>query len=128
MNLTHTCIVTENVERLCSFYQDLLQIEPQIYGEDYVEFITERGILSLYSLTGQELLAPGSITPASNHSVMLAFQVDDVDKEYQRLQEMKIEWVKSLTTQPWGERFTYFRDPDGNLISFYSLVQSPPSS
>ena len=128
MNLTHTCIVTENVELLGSFYQDVLRIEPQTYGEDYVEFTTERGILSLYSLTGQERLAPDSITPASNHSVMLEFQVDDVDKEYERLQEMEIEWVKSLTTQPWGNRSTYFRDPDGNLVSFYSRVQIPLSS
>ena len=128
MKLTHTCIVTENMERLGSFYQDLLQIEPQTYGEDYMEFTTERGILSLYSLTGQECLAPGSITPASNHSVILEFQVGDVDKEYERLQEMEIEWVKPLTTQPWGNRSTYFRDPDGNLVSFYSCVQIPSSS
>jgi len=125
LNFTTTCIVTQNVARLLSFYQGVLQIEPRTYGEDYAEFTTERGTLSLYSLAAQERLAPGSITSASNRSVMLEFQVDDVDKEYERLQKMEIEWVKPLTTQPWGNRSTYFRDPDGNLVNFYSRVQAP---
>jgi len=30
--------------------------------------------------------------------------------------------VKPPTTQPWGNRSIYFRDPDGNLINFYSRV------
>jgi catechol 2,3-dioxygenase-like lactoylglutathione lyase family enzyme len=29
-------------------------------------------------------------------------------------------WVKPPTTQPWGTRSLYFRDPDGNLIDFYA--------
>ena len=122
MKFTHSSIITENVERLLSFYRDVLQIEPQTYGENYAEFITEDGILSLCSLTTQESLAPGSIKPASNHNVMFEFQVDDVDKEYKRLLELEIEWVKPLTIQPWGNRSTYFRDLDGNLLSFYSRV------
>jgi catechol 2,3-dioxygenase-like lactoylglutathione lyase family enzyme len=122
MKFTHGCIVTDNVGRLLSFYRDILQIEPQTYGEDYVEFVTGGATLSLYSLAGQERLAPGSIKPASNRSAMFEFQVDDVDKEYERLQEMDIEWIKPPTTQPWGNRSIYFRDPDGNLINFYTTI------
>jgi catechol 2,3-dioxygenase-like lactoylglutathione lyase family enzyme len=29
-------------------------------------------------------------------------------------------WAKPPTTQPWGTRFIYFRDPDGNLVDFYT--------
>jgi len=122
MKLTHSCIITQNIERLKEFYADVLHIEPQAYGEDYVEFPTECGTLSLYSLAAHELLAPGSVHAASNRSVELEFQVDDVDKEYRRLQHMDIEWVKPPTTQSWGNRSIYFRDPDGNLINFYSRV------
>lgn len=122
MKLTHSCIITQSIERLQEFYADVLRIEPQAYGEYYVEFPTECGTLSLYSLVAHEQLAPGSARAASNRSVELEFQVDDVDKEYVRLQHMDIEWVKLPTTQSWGGRSIYFRDPDGNLINFYSRV------
>ncbi len=119
MKLTHTSIITEDVGRLRSFYQAVLQIEPRGEGA-YVEFRTETGALSLFSLEGQETLAPGSMRGASNKTVMLEFHVDDVDKEYERLKQMSIEWVKPPTTQQWGNRSIYFRDPDGNLLNLYT--------
>jgi catechol 2,3-dioxygenase-like lactoylglutathione lyase family enzyme len=124
MKLTHSCIITENIERLREFYEGVLQIEPQTYGDSYVEFPTECGTLSLFSLTAHEELAPGSARSAANRSLELEFQVADVDEEYERLQEMEIEWVKPPTTQAWGNRSIYFRDPDGNLINFYSRVSN----
>lgn len=122
MKLTTSCIVTENVARLLTFYRDVLQIEPQTYGEDYVEFPTECGTLSLFSAEAHERLAPGSIRPAANKSVILEFQVDDVDSEYKRLQQMEIEWVRLPTTEPWGNRTIYFRDPEGNLVELFCDV------
>jgi catechol 2,3-dioxygenase-like lactoylglutathione lyase family enzyme len=53
---------------------------------------------------------------------MLEFRVADVDEQYARLQRLDIEWVKPPSTQPWGNRSIYFRDPDGNLINVYSRV------
>jgi uncharacterized glyoxalase superfamily protein PhnB len=69
-------------------------------------------------------LAPKSASPASNRSVILEFQVDDVDSEYERLRGVGFEWVKPPTTQPWGNRSIYFRDPDGNLVNFYTRVKT----
>ena len=122
MKLTNSCIVTENVKQLGLFYRDVLQIEPQIYGEDYIEFPTECGTLSLYNAEAYERMAPGAIHPAANKSVILEFQVDDVDREYARLQKMEIEWVRLPTTESWGNRTIYFRDPEGNLVELYCPV------
>jgi len=124
MKLTHSCIITENIERLREFYEGVLQIEPQTYGDSYVEFPTECGTLSLFSLAAHEELAPDSARSAANQSLELEFQVPDVDEEYDRLQEMEAEWVKPPTTQAWGNRSIYFRDPDGNLINFYGRVSN----
>lgn len=122
MRLTHVFIITDNIERMLSFYRDVLLIEPQPDSGNYVEFVTEGTTLSLGTVALQESLAPGSAKPASNHSTMFEIQVDDVDKEYERLQKMDIKWVKPPTTQPWGNRSIYFRDPDGNLLNFYTRV------
>ena len=122
MKLTHTCIVTDDVTRLTASYRDVLQTQPQAFSDDYVEFQTEGGILSIFSRMSQDRLAPGSARAGANRSVMLEFMVDDVDREYARLQTLVVEWVKPPTTQPWGNHSIYFRDPDGNLINFYSRV------
>jgi uncharacterized glyoxalase superfamily protein PhnB len=92
--------------------------------ERIIEFNTEQGNLSIYSADMLNELTPDSAFPASNRSVILEFMVDDVDAEYERLQEVAVEWVKPPTTQPWGNRSIYFRDLDGNLVNFYMQVNS----
>jgi hypothetical protein len=34
-----------------------------------------------------------------------------------------MEFVKPLQTHPWGARSFRFREPDGNLVDFYSNVK-----
>ena len=53
----------------------------------------------------------------------LDFQVEDVDRERARLRELVSDFVLEPTNQPWGNRSMLFRDPDGNLINFFT----PPS-
>lgn len=122
MRLTHSCIVTEDVPRLREFYVRVLRLAPQDYGDEYVEFPTERGTLAIFARGAQERLAPGSTKVSSNRSMLLEFEVDDVDAEYKRLESLDVECVKPPTTQPWGNRSIYFRDPDGDLVNFYTRV------
>jgi uncharacterized glyoxalase superfamily protein PhnB len=77
-------------------------------------------VLAIFSAAAQEKYIPGSAEAAHNKSVILEFQVADVDREYVRLNGLVKTWVKPPTTQPWGTRSIYFRDPDGNLIDFYT--------
>ena len=117
-----TCLITSNIKALTTFYVQVLQIEPRKIGEDYVEFRTSAGTLALFSADAQEKYIPGSTIPGQNHSAILQFRVDNVDEEYARLHDLVKQWVKPPTTQPWGTRSIYFRDPDGNLVDFFAPV------
>jgi catechol 2,3-dioxygenase-like lactoylglutathione lyase family enzyme len=77
-------------------------------------------VLAIFSASAQEKYIPGSAKAARNQSAILEFSVTNVDKEYARLQGLVKTWVKPPTTQPWGTRSLYFRDPDGNLVDFYT--------
>lgn len=57
--------------------------------------------------------------------MILEFSVANVDEEYARLHGLVKQWVKGPTTQPWGTRSIYFRDPDGNLVDFFTPANSP---
>lgn len=118
--LINTCLITNDVQKLSAFYELVLQITPQKSGEDYVEFRTTAGTLALFSTAAQEKYIPGSATAGENRSAILEFRVANVDAEYARLLDLVKSWVKRPTKQPWGTRSIYFRDPDGNLVDFFT--------
>jgi catechol 2,3-dioxygenase-like lactoylglutathione lyase family enzyme len=119
-SLVNTCLITDNVDGLVQFYDSILLVKAQRSGKDYAEFHTGVGVLAIFSAAAQEKYIPGSAKAARNKSVILEFSVVDVDREYARLQGIVETWVKPPTTQPWGTRSIYFRDPDGNLVDLYT--------
>lgn len=126
--LVNACVITDNVKRLVEFYEPILAAKAKWSGGDYAELATGIGVLAIFSSPAQEKYIPGSADPAKNRSLILEFRVADVDAEYRRLQGMVKTWVKPPTTQPWGTRSIYFRDPDGNLVNFFApaRVTTPP--
>lgn len=126
MKLTHACLITKNLAVMREFYKNLLQAEPKVYSEDYLEFSGQGAILSLFTEESMAKIAPGAMTGAANRSIMLEFQVTDVDREYARLKQLPgLVWVMAPSDFPWGHRSIYFRDPEGNLVNFYTVVSAP---
>jgi catechol 2,3-dioxygenase-like lactoylglutathione lyase family enzyme len=114
-------LLTTDVARLRAFYVDVLRVEAR--GDDTFTALTTDGAeLSLFSVAGMERMAPGSMADAGHGSFTLEVEVADVDGEYERLRTVGVSFVKPPTTQPWGRRSVWFRDPDGNIINFYANV------
>ena len=68
------------------------------------------------------LFGAGVARPADNRTAIIEFLVADVDAEYARAGETVDEFVNEPTTMPWGNRSLLFRDPDGNLVNFFTPV------
>lgn len=123
MKLASVRIVASDVPALTEFYRTITGADlviPFGDGSDYTELHTDSGIVAIVSVAGMEGNAPGAQSPAANRSVILEFEVDDVDAERKRLDSVVTEWVLEPTSQPWGYRSMLFRDPDGNLVNFYT--------
>ena len=123
MKLALVTIVTANLEPMRTFYQQVLQIEPQIYRGNYVEFTLETGTLALWRQSECAEYGLGALRGAANDRVLIELEVADVDREYARLKGLQVAWVQELTTQPWGHRAFYVRDPDGNVLNFYMVLE-----
>ncbi|MDP6779454.1 MAG: VOC family protein [Candidatus Latescibacteria bacterium] len=126
MKLTHCCLVTKDVKRLCEFYKLVFQSDREC-GDRYVEFDLEQGILAIASIELENSLAPGLFDGGENRGMVIQFQVEDVEAEFERLEKIGVDWVKPLTTQPWGSRSAWFKDPDGNVIDLFMWVDKPES-
>lgn len=122
--LINTCLISKDTKTLAAFYAQILKTEPQFNSGIYVEFRTGAGVLAIFDAAAQEKYIPGSATADANRSVVLEFRVDDLDTEYARLKGVVKTWVKGPTTQPWGTRSIYFRDPDGNLVDFFAVARA----
>jgi len=118
------CLVTRDVRTLCDIYQNVFQVQPEA-SDTFVAFEPVGVPLTLYHLEGMEQMAPGSMQGAGSGNVVLEFEVEDVDEEYARLLDMHVPIVKPPTTQPWGLRSVWFRDPDGNIVNFFAAVKPP---
>lgn len=112
-------LVTRDVTALAEFYRRVLRVEP-IGSECYVELPTRGGTLAISSKCSVDIFNAAAAEAAANRSVILDFQVDDVDGERDRLDDFVGEFVLEPTDQPWGTRSMLFRDPDGNLINFFT--------
>jgi catechol 2,3-dioxygenase-like lactoylglutathione lyase family enzyme len=123
MKLAQTRIVTRDVPALTRFYMALTGMTPT--GNDrYIELRAPGLALGISSQHVLDQHIPGATMPEANRSVILDFEVENVDEERLRLTSIVSEFVLEPTTQPWGTRSMLFRDPDGNLINFFTRIQS----
>jgi catechol 2,3-dioxygenase-like lactoylglutathione lyase family enzyme len=99
MKLAHARIVTNDVPGLTRFYRDLTGMTPT--GDDvYVEFHGSALTLAISSQRMIERHSAGATVPAANRSVILDFEVADVDQERARLAGIVSDFVLEPTTQP----------------------------
>jgi len=119
--LSSVCLITENVRNLRDFYSQILEITPED-DDDFVAFSVPGINFSIFSVTSLDKMVPGLMNNYGAGNCFLEFEVEDVDQEFECLKELKVEVIKPPTTQPWGLRSVWFRDPDGNKINFFARV------
>jgi predicted enzyme related to lactoylglutathione lyase len=125
MNFVSTRIITAEIKRLVRFYEQITGIAVTMYTEDFGELKTPACTLAVGSTRTLHLFGADVARPADNHNAIIEFQVDDVDAEYRKLEDVIGDsLVQKPTTMPWGNRSLLFRDPDGNLVNFFTPVSA----
>src|ERR1700722_715567 len=122
MDLASIRVITDDVERLVRFYEQVTGLAAVRYTEDFAELVTATCTLAIGSTRTVQMFGAGSARPADNHTAIIEFRVDNVDTEHEQLKNIMSEFVQKPTTMPWGNRSLLFRDPDGNLVNFFTPV------
>ena len=61
---------------------------------------------------------------AWNQNICLAFSVDDIDREYEKVVALGAEIIEPPTRRPWGTVNMSFYDPDNNMVFFRSFPEN----
>jgi predicted enzyme related to lactoylglutathione lyase len=122
MDFVSTRIITGDIARLVEFYERATGVQAAWATEDFAELRTASATLAIGSTRTVALFAPGAARPGDNSSVIIEFLVDDVDGVHRDLAGFAADVVTEPTTMPWGNRSLLVRDPDGNLVNFFTPV------
>ncbi|MBS0032319.1 VOC family protein [Chitinophaga sp. 22321] len=126
MNLVSIRIITAEVKRLVNFYEQVTGMLAIQYTDDFAELQSESATLAIGSTKTLQFFGGDEVAKAAqNHTAIIEFIVKDVDDTYQRIAEtIRPYLVQKPTAMPWGNKSLLFRDPDGNLVNFFTPVDS----
>jgi glyoxylase I family protein len=109
-----------DIERTRAFYRDHLGIQFERYDE-------EDGSAYLMTRIGQEvdlMVFKGDPKPGNTPNVVFGLADGGIDTLIERLASAGVEIVTPVSEAPGGW-FADFRDPDGQIVSFYQTGEMP---
>ena len=77
MTIGEVCLLTNDVPKLAAFYKQLLGVENNSNDETHQFIIAEETMLTIYN--------DGTVKNNQNQNICLAFTVDDIDREYEKV-------------------------------------------
>ncbi|MDF2964130.1 MAG: Glyoxalase/bleomycin resistance protein/dioxygenase [Paenibacillus sp.] len=121
-------ILTEQVASSAEFYRNHFGFETVFEADWYVSLRLPRDAETAFELAILESGHP-TVPAAYRHSVnglILNFEVDDVDAEYERLiKSEKLPLQLDILDEEFGQRHFITSDPNGVLIDVIKII--PPS-
>jgi uncharacterized glyoxalase superfamily protein PhnB len=82
----------------------------------------DAGFNIAYLRTGLETFKPEALAGHDADGLLVAFVVEDVDAEYERVRAEGVEITTPIETEPWGERYFQMTDPCGVVIQLVQWV------
>ncbi len=118
MKIGEVCLLTSDVIRLSNFYKTVFGIDNECDDNVHQFILPEETTLTVYN--------DGKERKGNHCNICLAFTVDDVDAEFERLKKLGVAITDPPTARPWGAKNMTFSDPDGNLVTFRSFPKQQP--
>jgi predicted enzyme related to lactoylglutathione lyase len=112
-----------------AFVREHFGFQEELAADGFVSLSRpDAGFNLVYLRTGLSTFKPASMAGRHADGLLLAFVVDDVDREYERLIAAKVEITTPIETEPWGERYFQVTDPCGVVIQLVQWVAAPPET
>jgi len=131
MKFSNVRLLVKDYKKCFEFYTEKLGLEPAWNLEDgcYASFKVADGIegFALFASDFMALAVGNAEEPQPvgyREKSMVSFEVENVDETYQALSAKGVEFINQPTDMAdWRMRLVHLRDPEENLIEFYTPLK-----
>lgn len=119
-------LVTDNYKEARNFYSEKLgfRILREVPEEQFCQFIIANFFLAIYGRTEFQKLLPIPIGKGGG-AVYTFPESTNIDADYAALKAKGVPFITEPTTQAWGQRTAYFKDPDGHIWELQQWLHPP---
>mgnify|MGYP006201019371 FL=1 len=119
-------LMTDRVAETARYYEQHFRFTRQFDSDWYVHLqSSEDANVNLAILDGAHATIPAVARGGRAAGVLLNFEVDNVDAEYERVLASGLDVQLALRDEPFGQRHFIVQDPNGVLIDVIQPI--PPS-
>ena len=132
MKFSNVRLLVKDYKKCFRFYTEQLGLVPVWSDENgcYASFKVAEGIEG-FAIFVSDFMAPavGNADKAQpsgyREKSMVSFEVENVDDTYQAFLAKGIHFINQPTDMPdWGMRVVHLRDPEENLIEFFTPLKA----
>ena len=119
-------ICTEKIDESTRFYTEHFKFEITFESDWYVSLKTKgQPSFELALLNPEHPTVPEDFRKPLNGGLLLNFEVDDVDQEYDQLKSAGLPIIMGIKDEAFGQRHFITADPNGVLLDVIKVI--PPS-
>ncbi|WP_413105419.1 VOC family protein [Streptomyces sp. Inha503] len=117
MNITSTAIslTVDDVPASTAFLVEHFGFQEAVAADGFASLVREDAANVIFLRRGIEVL-PEGFRDRHAAGVIIAFTVNDLDAEYERLRSEGAPITMPLREEPWGERLFQVTDPNGVIL------------
>ncbi len=128
MNVSATAVSLNvaDVEASARFAQEHFGFTREMAADGFVSLAhPTAGVHLAFLRVGLASFKPASIAGPAGQGLLLALVVDDLDAEFARIAAAGANVLTPPETEPWGERYCQFADPNGIVWQLVQWVTEP---
>ncbi|MEV6175888.1 VOC family protein [Streptomyces sp. NPDC052015] len=116
---TAVSLTVDDVPASATFLTRHFGFQEAMAAEGFASLVREDAANVIFLQRGIEVL-PDGLRDQHAAGVIIAFTVDDLEAEYERLQDEGVSITLPLREEPWGERLFQVTDPNGVVLQLVS--------
>jgi lactoylglutathione lyase len=125
--IEHVGVMVKDLETSIAFYRDVvgLELRGTLVHTNPAITLAFLGFPGTSETELELIHGYNDSLPAEGKVHHIAFTVDDLDGEIERLKKLGIAFLdESVTTLPNGSRYIFFHGPDGEWLEFFETTRS----